>query len=168
MFKEYTYSEISNNFGLFLSVDCISLKFQVTHLSFVAQTGRIKQNQINCLKIDIAIDIDEKDAKRITTVAVEAVCLLTDVGRHRWARWCKTGRPGKGFLAKTTDSLNELDEGWRGLLGAIRLPWYLKINFDLFENERLWIIHDLAVDVVGVQEGFFKAFNRADCGLRGC
>jgi len=29
------------------------------------------------------IDIDEKDAKRITTVAVEAVCLLTDVGWHR-------------------------------------------------------------------------------------
>jgi hypothetical protein len=92
----------------------------------VAQTGCIKQNQINCLKIDIAIDFGEKGAKRFATVTVEA-------NGHRWHQ---TGRPGKGFLAKATDSLNELDAGLRGFLGAIRLFWYLKIYF-------------------GVQNGFF-------------
>ncbi len=45
----------------------------------MAQTGCIKQNQINCLKIDIAIDFCEKGAKRIATLAVETACLLTDV-----------------------------------------------------------------------------------------
>jgi hypothetical protein len=36
----------------------------------------------------------------------------------------------------------------------------LKINFDLFENERLWIIHDLAVDVLGVQKGILRLLTR--------
>jgi len=49
----------------------------------VAQTGLIKQNQINCLKIefDLAIDFGEVGAERIAT-AVGAACLLADVGWH--------------------------------------------------------------------------------------
>jgi len=50
----------------------------------VAQTGLIKQNQINCLKIEfnLAIDFGEVGTERIATEAVRTACLRADFSWH--------------------------------------------------------------------------------------